>query len=58
MTDNKDSALLFSTPEDAKEYVKWWRITSLIANKGVKVEIVEVTVKTVASKIGKVYEKV
>ena len=57
MTDNKSSALLFNTTNEAREYVTDWRVTSAVHNKeNADVEVVEVETKQVISKVGKVVE--
>lgn len=58
MTDNKSSAKLFDTIEECREYVKVWRATSGVHNKDIaKVEVVEVAVKKVISRVGLVHEE-
>jgi len=57
MTDNKASAMLFDTPDEAKEYCVKWKITSQVSDaSSADVELVEVEVKPTISKVGKVVE--
>ena len=58
MTDNKAAAKLFDTIEECREYVKDWRVTSQVNDtNSAKVEVVEVAVKKVISKVGLVHEE-
>jgi len=56
-TDNKSAAKLFATPEEAREYVKTWRVTSGVHEKEtLPLKLVEVQTKQVIQKVGKVVE--
>lgn len=56
-TDNKNAAKLFETPEEAREYVNTWRVTSGVHEKEtLPLQLLEVQTKQVIQKVGKVVE--
>jgi len=56
-TDNKASATLFATVDEAKEYVTDWRATSFVDGaSSMQISIVEVETKLVITKVGKEVE--
>lgn len=56
-TDNKASAILFNTVEEARAYVLTWRVTSTVSgSSSMQVSIVEVQTKLVVQKVGKEVE--
>jgi hypothetical protein len=58
-TDNKAAAILFDTVEEARTYVKDWRVTSTVSGKStMAISIVEVETKLVINKVGKEVEVV
>lgn len=58
-TDNKASAILFDTVDEAKAYVASWRTTSGVHHAPTdKVSIIEVETKRVIQKVGKEVEVV
>lgn len=58
MTDNKAAAKLFDTVEECRGYVNDWRTTSGVHDThSAKVEVVEVAVKQVISRVGVVHEE-
>lgn len=53
-TDNKASAILFNTIEQARDYVSTWRGDSyVVGSSSMQISIVEVETKPVIKKIGK-----
>jgi hypothetical protein len=53
-TDNKNSAKLFTTIDQAKTYVTEWRKTSTVNGKeSLTVNIVEVETRPIINKVGK-----
>jgi len=58
-TDNKNSAKLFITIDQAKTYVTEWRKTSPVTGKeSLTINIVEVEIKPIIKSIGRVIETV
>jgi hypothetical protein len=56
-TDNKSSAMLFNTVDEAKAYVTGWRESSYVVGKSsLQLSIIEVETKHIISKIGKEIE--
>ena len=56
-TDNKASAKLFDTVEEAREYVKTWRTDSGVHGKeDIPLQLLEVQTKSVIQKVGAVLE--
>lgn len=56
-TDNKESAMLFSTIDEARAYVTDWRTTSFVSDAStMQISIVEVETAPVIKKVGKEVE--